>query len=47
MWSFDKRGGDMDRLSAVAKERVMEVLKGEVSGFPNDVWSNGTKIRGL
>ena len=32
IWTFDKRGGEMERLSQPsARERVMEVLKSEVS----------------
>jgi SCY1-like protein 2 len=30
VWSFDKRGPDMDRLGPLAKERTLEVLKAEV-----------------
>lgn len=32
VWSFDKRGSEMERLGPLAKERTLEVLKGEVSG---------------
>lgn len=31
VWSFDKRGQDVDKLGPQAKERVTEVLKSEVS----------------
>ena len=31
VWSFDKRGPDMDRLSPLAKDRTLEVLKVDVS----------------
>jgi SCY1-like protein 2 len=30
VWSFDKRGPDMDRLGPLTKERTLEVLKAEV-----------------
>lgn len=30
VWSVDKRGAEMERMSPVAKERAVEVLKGEV-----------------
>ncbi|KAF7966844.1 hypothetical protein HWV62_36889 [Athelia sp. TMB] len=33
VWSFDKRGGEVERLGAVAKDRVLEVLKGEASAL--------------
>jgi SCY1-like protein 2 len=31
VWSFDKRGPDVDKLGPQSKERVIEVLKSEVS----------------
>jgi SCY1-like protein 2 len=31
VWSFDKRGAEMDKLGAQSRERVIEVLKAEVS----------------
>lgn len=31
VWSFDKRGPDMERLGPAAKDRTLEVLKYEVS----------------
>jgi SCY1-like protein 2 len=31
VWIFDKRGPDVERLSPQAKERVIEVMKAEVS----------------
>lgn len=31
VWSFDKRSPELERLDAHAKEKVMEVLKSEVS----------------
>lgn len=31
VWAFDKRGQDVDRLGPQSKERVVEVLKSEVS----------------
>ena len=31
VWSFDKRGQEVDKLGPQAKERVTEVLKSEVS----------------
>ena len=33
VWSFDKRGPDMDQLGPGARERTMEVLKAEVRIF--------------
>ena len=30
VWSFDKRGAEMERLGPLAKERTLEVLKAEV-----------------
>lgn len=30
VWGFDKRGTDLDRLSPLARERTLEVLKAEV-----------------
>ncbi|KAF8919611.1 kinase-like domain-containing protein [Mucidula mucida] len=33
VWSFDKRGPDMERLGVPAKERTLEVLKGEASAL--------------
>ena len=30
VWSFDKRGTDLERLSPLARERTVEVLKAEV-----------------
>jgi SCY1-like protein 2 len=30
IWTFDKRGADMERLGPAAKERTIEVLKSEV-----------------
>ncbi|KAF9052742.1 kinase-like domain-containing protein [Panaeolus papilionaceus] len=33
VWTFDKRGPDLDRLSPPAKERVMEVMKLEASSL--------------
>ncbi|KAF8630424.1 hypothetical protein AX15_002972 [Amanita polypyramis BW_CC] len=33
VWSFDKRGPDMDRLGPVARERMIEVLKAEASAL--------------
>lgn len=30
VWSFDKRGPDMDKLGPLAKERTLEVMKAEV-----------------
>lgn len=30
VWSFDKRGPDMERLGVSAKDRTLEVLKAEV-----------------
>ena len=31
VWSFDKRGAEMERQGPMAKERALEVLKAEVS----------------
>jgi SCY1-like protein 2 len=31
VWSFDKRGSDIERLGVVARETTLEVLKAEVS----------------
>ncbi|KAF9452845.1 other/SCY1 protein kinase [Macrolepiota fuliginosa MF-IS2] len=33
VWSFDKRGTDIERLGAMAKERTLEVLKAEASAL--------------
>ncbi|KAF9257777.1 kinase-like protein [Marasmius fiardii PR-910] len=33
VWTFDKRGPDMERLGPAAKERILEVLKGEASAL--------------
>ncbi|KAF8644148.1 hypothetical protein AX16_008675 [Volvariella volvacea WC 439] len=33
VWTFDKRGPDLDRLGPVAKERTLEVLKAEASAL--------------
>ncbi|KAF8078142.1 kinase-like domain-containing protein [Lyophyllum atratum] len=33
VWSFDKRGPDMERLGPAARERAMEVLKAEASAL--------------
>ncbi|KIL69577.1 hypothetical protein M378DRAFT_683459 [Amanita muscaria Koide BX008] len=33
VWSFDKRGPDMDRLGPGARERIVEVLKAEASAL--------------
>lgn len=33
VWSFDKRGPDMERLGQQGKDRVIEVMKAEVSYF--------------
>ncbi|KAF9070376.1 kinase-like domain-containing protein [Rhodocollybia butyracea] len=33
VWSFDKRGPDMERLGPLAKERTLEVLKAEASAL--------------
>lgn len=30
MWTFEKRGAEMERMTAAAKEKTMEVLKTEV-----------------
>lgn len=30
VWTFDKRGPDMERMGPLAKERALEVLKAEV-----------------
>ena len=36
VWTFDKRGQDIERLGAVARERAIEVLKAEVSPLIHD-----------
>jgi SCY1-like protein 2 len=48
VWSFDKRTQELERLSAPAKERVLEVLKAEVrtlyyllNAFVNPTLSSG------
>lgn len=33
VWSFDKRGAEVERISPVARDRVLEVLKAEVLTF--------------
>jgi SCY1-like protein 2 len=33
VWTFDKRGSDLERLNAAARERAIEVLKAEVGAF--------------
>lgn len=33
VWTFDKRGSDLERLNPAAKERAVEVLKAEASAF--------------
>lgn len=35
VWSFDKRGPDMERLGPAARDRTLEVLKAEVSPSHN------------
>lgn len=38
IWSFDKRGAEMERQGPMAKERALEVLKADVScdpGYPS------------
>jgi hypothetical protein len=35
VWTFDKRGPDMERLGAQGKDRVIEVMKAEVSYLKN------------
>ncbi len=35
VWTFDKRGPEVDRLAPPAKERVVEVLKAEVKSSLN------------
>jgi len=33
VWTFDKRGSDLERLNPVARDRAIEMLKAEVSAF--------------
>ena len=33
VWTFDKRGSELERLNLAARERAIEVLKAEVSAF--------------
>jgi SCY1-like protein 2 len=33
VWTFDKRGSELERLNPAARERAIEVLKAEVSTF--------------
>jgi SCY1-like protein 2 len=33
VWTFDKRSAEIDRLSPMAKEKSMDVLKAEVDGM--------------
>ena len=33
VWTFDKRGGELERLNPVARDRVIEILKAEEGVF--------------
>lgn len=38
VWSFDKRGPEMERAGPASKERIVEVLKNEVRHLMNLLW---------
>jgi hypothetical protein len=35
VWTFDKRNAEIDRLSPMARDKTMDVLKGEVRSMPS------------
>ena len=44
VWTFDKRGPEVERLNAQGKDRSVEIMKAEVGSSNHRRWSSSSKI---